>query len=64
MKRKIKMILNEKYKHYKNQEIYIPINFCKIQENDLWIEAVIYKTTTNELFVRSKKEFMAKFTKA
>lgn len=41
----------------------MPINFCKIQENDIWIEAVIYKTSTDELFVRSKKEFNEKFSK-
>jgi len=55
--------LNTKYVHYKNGLTYIPLNSCKIQENDLWIEAIIYKTTTEELFVRSEKEFRDKFTK-
>lgn len=54
--------LNQNYKHYKNLQTYTPIDFCKIQEDDIWIEAVIYKTTSNELFVRSKKEFIEKFS--
>jgi hypothetical protein len=58
-----KIEINKKYTHYKNGLTYIPINICKIQENDLWIEAIIYKTDTNELFVRSKKEFLEKFLK-
>lgn len=55
--------LKEEYQHYKNGLTYTPIDFCKIQENDIWIEAVIYKTTSNELFVRSLKEFESKFLK-
>lgn len=55
--------LNVQYQHYKNGLSYTPINFCKIQENDQWIEAVIYKTTNNELFVRTLKEFEEKFSK-
>ena len=58
-----KIELNKKYVHYKNGLTYIPINSCKIQENDIWVEAIIYKTTSEELFVRSKKEFCEKFTK-
>lgn len=54
--------LNEEYIHYKNGLSYTPVDFCKIQENDIWIEAIIYKTDTNELFVRSKKEFLEKFS--
>lgn len=54
--------LNKKYIHYKNGLTYIPINSCKIQENDIWVEAIIYKTLSQELFVRSKKEFDSKFT--
>lgn len=54
--------LHKQYKHYKNQEIYIPINFCKIQENDVWVKAVIYKPNNcDELFVRTYKEFEEKF---
>jgi hypothetical protein len=54
---------NKDYTHYKNGLTYTPINSCKIQENDIWVEAIIYKTTTEELFVRSKKEFLSKFSK-
>lgn len=50
------------YKHYKNKTNYIIISFCKIQENNNWIEAVIYtEVGGTELFVRSLKEFENKF---
>jgi|LGOV01.1.fsa_nt_gb hypothetical protein len=54
---------NKEYVHYKNALTYIPINRCKIQENDVWVEAIIYKTVSEELFVRSLEEFQNKFTK-
>ena len=54
---------NEKYIHYKNGLTYIPIDRCKIQENDIWVEAIIYKTASQELFVRSEDEFKEKFIK-
>jgi len=54
---------NQHYIHYKNKLTYIPINKCKIQENDIWVDAILYKTSTEELFVRSEKEFLEKFTK-
>jgi len=55
--------INNTYIHYKNKKTYTLINFCKIQENDIWIDAVIYKPNDcEELFVRSKKEFQEKFT--
>ena len=57
-----KIELNKEYVHYKNALTYIPINNCKIQENDIWVEAILYKTDTNELFVRNTKEFEKKFT--
>ena len=58
--------LNKLYTHYKNQEKYLTINFCKIQENDSWVEAIIYKPykhsdNCEELFVRTVKEFEEKF---
>jgi len=54
--------LNQTYTHYKNKELYITINFCKIQENDIWVKAVIYKPADcDELFVREYKEFEEKF---
>ena len=56
--------LNTTYTHYKNKESYTTINFCKIQENNLWVDAVIYKPNDwEELFVRSCKEFKDKFSK-
>lgn len=57
------MIEKEKtYIHYKNKESYIVKEFCKIQENDIWVKAVIYKPADcEELFVRSLEEFEEKF---
>ncbi len=54
---------NTNYIHYKNGLAYIPIENCKIQEDDIWVEAILYKTQSQELFVRSKKEFIEKFIK-
>ena len=57
------LILNTTYIHYKNNKSYITINFCKIQENDTWVEEIIYKPNDcEELFVRTCKEFEEKFT--
>ena len=56
--------INTPYQHYKNKEIYIPLNFCKIQENDIWVKAIIYRpSNSNELFVRTIKEFEEIFSK-
>ena len=59
--------------HYKNTKPYIVLGFCKIQENNNWLEAVlytdleIYKQAKNpykiDKFVRSLKEFKSKFQK-
>jgi len=55
--------LNQKYQHYKNKQFYITIDFCKIQENDEWVKAVIYKPENEDgLFVRAYHEFEKKFT--
>lgn len=54
--------LNQEYTHYKNKQSYITIDFCKIQENDLWVKAVIYKPKDEDgLFVRTINEFQEKF---
>ena len=54
--------LNKTYIHYKNKKSYITINFCKIQENDTWVKAVIYKPDDcDELFVRTYEECQEKF---
>lgn len=56
--------LDTTYYHYKNHKKYIPLDFCKIQENDVWVKAVIYKPEDcDELFVRNYKEFEEKFIK-
>ena len=59
--------------HCKNTKPYIVLGFCKIQENNNWIEAVLYtdletyKQAKNpykiDKFVRSLKEFKSKFQK-
>lgn len=55
--------INKTYIHYKNKQEYIVKNFCKIQENDSWVKAVIYvPNDCDELFVRSLKEFEEKFS--
>ena len=55
--------INKAYIHYKNKEVYIVKGFCKIQENDIWVNAILYKPDDcEELFVRSLKEFEKKFT--
>jgi hypothetical protein len=56
--------LNTTYIHYKNHKFYTTLNFCKIQENKIWVNAVIYKPEDcEELFVRTYKEFEEKFKK-
>jgi len=54
--------LNGLYKHYKNGNLYTVVDFCKIQVNDVWIDAVIY-TDSRSKYVRDVKEFMGKFSK-
>jgi hypothetical protein len=52
---------NQIYKHYKNGEFYIPVEPCKIQMNDIWVEAVIYKDQSGNKYVRPIEEFVVKF---
>lgn len=50
------------YKHYKNGKLYEIVDRCMIQENNEWVEAVIYKSYNgHRLFVRSSTEFFKKF---
>ncbi len=57
--------LNTTYTHYKNKKTYTTLHFCKIQENDFWVDAIIYKPNDcEELFVRTTKEFENKFSKS
>ena len=55
------------YKHYINNHInnhlYTVVGFCKMQQDGIWIEAVLYENEKKELFVRSKLEFITKFSK-
>lgn len=51
-----------RYKHYKNGKEYIVINYCKIQEEGEWVDAIIYSSVEGGLlFVRKEKEFEEKF---
>jgi hypothetical protein len=50
------------YRHYKNGKEYYIIDYCSIQENDIWVTGILYKQVgSNILFVRSEKEFEEKF---
>lgn len=50
------------YKHYRNGKLYEIVDRCIIQENDEWVEAVIYRCHTHTMkFCRNKKEFEDKF---
>ena len=59
--------------HYKNLKPYVILGSCKIQEHDIWAEAVLYsdfeayKQAENkqevEKFTRTLKEFKIKFKK-
>lgn len=60
-----KDLITSRYKHYRNGRIYIMIDFCRIQENGVWVDGVIYCHEMNhkDLFVRSLEEFKIKFIK-
>ncbi len=51
------------YKHYKNGKDYETIDFCKMQTNNEWLEAVLYRGSDGNLYVRELKDFADKFTK-
>ena len=55
----------DRYIHYRNRKTYIVFDFCKIQINDEWVNAVIYYLEKNPsmLFCRELTEFRAKFQK-
>lgn len=55
---------NEIYFHYKNKKSYIVLDFGKIQEDDKWVKAVIYKEhdkDKKEKYIRTFSEFSEKF---
>jgi len=59
-------VKGEIYIHYKNGKEYIVENFCKIQVDNIWIDAVIYKengSNNSNLYVRPTYEFLVKFLK-
>jgi hypothetical protein len=50
------------YQHYKNGKFYEIVGNCLIQENDTWIDAVIYRRIYyTQKFCRSEAEFFEKF---
>lgn len=58
------------FRHYKNKETYVVVGKCKIQEDGIWVDAVIYSHSFKEdkdqfgdqaKYVRSEEEFRAKF---
>ena len=54
--------LHKTYIHYKNNKPYTTLNFCKVQENDIWTGSIFYKPNDcDELFIRTCKEFELKF---
>ena len=51
-----------KYKHYKKEGEYYVVDYCMIQENDKWVEGIVYMAVgSNKKFVRSEVEFEEKF---
>ncbi len=52
----------ELYRHYNNKQLYEIVDYCLIQENDMWCEAVIYQRHSfAPKFCRSAEEFFNKF---
>ena len=52
----------EIYQHYKNKNFYVIEEECKIQENGVWVEAVLYREYGHTtIYCRNKKEFFEKF---
>lgn len=50
------------YKHYRNGKTYEIVDYCMIQENNEWVDAIIYKRHTyDKKFCRSEEEFREKF---
>ena len=54
------------YRHKKNNRIYIVLQYdVKIQQNGVWIDAVLYhrQFEQNQLFCKSVEEFKKSFIK-
>jgi hypothetical protein len=58
--------IGEIFKHYKNKKEYIVVDNCKMQINDKWEYAILYKENNEnkQLYVRERKEFIKKFFKS
>ena len=51
-----------KYTHYKKKGEYYVVDYCMIQENDKWVEGIVYMAVgSNKKLVRSEVEFEEKF---
>lgn len=55
--------LHSLYNHYKNGKTYETVYFCKIQINDVWEEAILYKNDEGLYFARTIDDFTQKFKK-
>ena len=55
--------LNSLYKHYKNGNNYETVSFCKMQTNNIWMDAILYKASDGNLYVRTITDFIDKFKK-
>lgn len=56
---------NHTYRHYRNGKDYVAISLCKMQQNNEWLQAVIYRPAYDDgmVYVRELKDFLEKFTK-
>lgn len=62
MTKEIEKPIGAWYRHYKNHQLYAVTDFCMIQVEGIWVEAIIYTDkTTIPLFCRPAKEFHSKF---
>ncbi len=52
----------EIYIHHKNGEYYYIISECLIKDESIWKEGVVYSSLKSDnLYVRTKENFMSKF---
>jgi hypothetical protein len=56
-------LIGQSYTHYNDRRNrkYTIVDVCKIQESDIWVDAIIYENEDHEKFVRSSLEFFVKF---
>lgn len=59
--------LNETYYYYHgdnhpfNNHPYKVVGFCKMKEDGVWVDAVIYEDVRHERYVKTNLEFCTKF---